>query len=133
MSSLKEFELAPDPGNKKLTRRVKGTDHEMKAVTTSVTVERPLTLFLNSQEIVTMMTISDYPEYLAVGYLVNQNMLLPHDVVVGIDYDDDGKADCYSILSNTLVAEGYMNDFTDQFLLNQWVKLGGVDLFTDKT
>jgi len=89
MSSLKEFELAPDPGNKKLTRRVKGTDHEMKTVTTSVTVERPLTLFLNSREIVTMMTISDYPEYLAVGYLVNQNMLLSDDEVVGIDYDDD--------------------------------------------
>ena len=89
MSSFKEFLLAPDPGNKKLTRRVKGTDHEMKAVTTSVTVERPLTLFLNSREIVTMMTISDYPEYLAVGYLVNQNMLLPDDEVVGIDYDDD--------------------------------------------
>ncbi len=89
MSYLKEFLLAPDPGNKKLTRRVKGTDHEMKTVTTSVTVERPLTLFLNSREIVTMMTISDYPEYLAVGYLVNQNMLLPDDEVVGIDYDDD--------------------------------------------
>ena len=89
MSSLKEFELAPDPDNQKLTRRVEGMDHDMKAVTTSVTVERPLTLFLNSREIVTMMTISDYPEYLAVGYLVNQNMLLPDDEVVGIDYDDD--------------------------------------------
>ena len=53
-------------------------------------------------------------------------------LVYKIKYDDDGEADCYSILSNTLVAEGYMNDFTDQFLLNQWVKLGGVDLFTDK-
>ena len=38
-------------------------------------VERPLTLFLNGQEIVTMMTIGDYPDYLAVGYLLNQNML----------------------------------------------------------
>ena len=58
-------------------------------MTTSVTVERPLTLFLNSREIVTMMTISDYPEYLAVGYLVNQNMILPEDDVVDIEYDDD--------------------------------------------
>ena len=89
MSSEKEFELAPDPGNQNLTKRVEGVDHDGTTVTTSVTVERPLTLFLNSREIVTMMTISDYPEYLAVGYLVNQNMLLPGDEVVAIEYDDD--------------------------------------------
>ena len=42
-------------------------------------VERPLTLFLNGQEIVTMMTIGDHPDYLAVGYLLNQNMLRADD------------------------------------------------------
>ena len=41
------------------------------------------------QEIVTMMTIGDYPDYLAVGYLANQNMLLPDDEITGIDHDDD--------------------------------------------
>ena len=46
-------------------------------------VERALTLYLNAQEIVTMMTINDYPEYLALGYLLNQNMLRPDDVVTG--------------------------------------------------
>ena len=35
------------------------------------------------------MTICDYPEYLAVGYLVNQNMLRPDDVVTEIEYDED--------------------------------------------
>ena len=89
MDAEEELEVAPDPGNQKLTRRIEGIDHERAAVTTSVTVERPLTLFLNSREIVTMMTISDYPEYLAVGYLVNQNMILPEDDVVDIEYDDD--------------------------------------------
>jgi FdhD protein len=52
-------------------------------------VERPLTLFLNGQEIVTMMTIGDYPEYLAVGYLINQNMLRPDDAITGIDVDSE--------------------------------------------
>jgi FdhD protein len=52
-------------------------------------VERALTIFLNSQEIVTAMTISDYPEYLALGYLLNQNMLAPTDVVTGVDYDEE--------------------------------------------
>jgi len=84
-----EFLIAPDPKDARLTERVSGTDHDGNPITTSVTVERPLTLFLNGREIVTMMTIGDYPEYLAVGYLVNQNMLSPGDEITGIDYDDD--------------------------------------------
>jgi len=52
-------------------------------------MERPLTLFLNGREIVTMMTIGDHPDYLAVGYLLNQNMLRPEDRIVSIDYDDE--------------------------------------------
>jgi len=36
-----------------------------------------------------MMTIGDYPELLAVGYLLNQNMLRQDDEITGIDYDDD--------------------------------------------
>ena len=35
------------------------------------------------------MTIGDYPDYLAIGYLLNQNMLQPDDVVTGVDYDED--------------------------------------------
>src|ERR1700687_2560680 len=50
---------------------------------------RAMTIFLNSQEIVTAMTIADHPEYLAVGYLLNQNMLKPDDVVTGVDYDEE--------------------------------------------
>ena len=51
--------------------------------------ERPLTLFLNGREIVTMMTIGDRPELLAVGYLLNQNMLKADDEITGVDYDED--------------------------------------------
>jgi len=54
-----------------------------------VTVERALTIFLNGQEIVTAMTIGDYPDYLAIGFLLNQNMLKADDVVTGVDYDED--------------------------------------------
>jgi len=86
---MDEFHLRPDPANPRLTERVTGVDHEGKPVETAVVVERPLTLFLNGQEIVTVMTISDYPDYLAVGYLLNQNMLRPDDKITGIDYDDD--------------------------------------------
>ncbi len=86
---MKEFEVRPDPDDPRLSERVSGVDHAGKPVDVSVVVERPLTLFLNGQEIVTMMTIGDYPDYLAVGYLLNQNMLRPDDAIVGIDHDDE--------------------------------------------
>jgi len=86
---LAEFELRPDPADPRLTERVRGVDQDGVAIETAVVVERPLTLYLNSQEIVTMMTIADYPEYLAVGYLLNQNMLRHDDKITAIDYEDD--------------------------------------------
>ena len=89
MNQTSEALIAPDPMDPRLTERVEGIDHEGNPITTSVTVERPLTLFLNSREIVTMMTICDYPEYLAVGYLVNQNMLSHDDEVTGVEYEED--------------------------------------------
>ncbi len=81
--------IRPDPADPRLTERVRGIDQTGKPVETAVTVERALTIFLNSQEIVTAMTINDYPEYLALGYLLNQHMLLPDDTVTGVDYDED--------------------------------------------
>jgi len=81
--------IRPDPLDPRLTERVKGVDQTGAPIETSVTVERALTIFLNAQEIVTAMTINDYPEYLALGYLLNQNMLLPDDVVTGVDYDEE--------------------------------------------
>ncbi len=81
--------LQPDPLNPALTEAVQGIDQDGQPVETRVPVERPLTLFLNGQEIVTMMTIGDYPDYLALGYLINQRMLLPEDEVTGIDFDPE--------------------------------------------
>ena len=86
---MQEFAVRPDPDDPRLTRRVAGIDQDGKPIETSVVTERPLTLFLNGREIVTMMTIGDHPDYLAVGYLLNQNMLRPEDRIIGIDYDDE--------------------------------------------
>jgi FdhD protein len=86
---LRDYLIAPEPGAPRLTRRVVGTDHTGAETEISVVEERPLTIFLNSQEIVTAMTIGDYPEYLAVGFLRNQGMLRDDDVVTKVEYDDD--------------------------------------------
>jgi len=81
--------VRPDPGDPRLTERVGGIDQTGQRIETAVTVERALTIFLNGQEIVTAMTIGDYPDYLALGYLLNQNMLRTDDIVTAVDYDDD--------------------------------------------
>ena len=84
-----DYLVRPDPMDPRLTERVEGVDQTGERISTRVTVERALTIFLNAQEIVTAMTINDYPEYLALGYLLNQRMLLPDDAVTGIDYDEE--------------------------------------------
>jgi FdhD protein len=86
---MTEYLVKPDPSDLRLTERVTGRDHTGAMVEASVTVERPLTLYLNSREVVTMMTIGDYPEYLAVGYLLNQNMLPDDNPVTGIEFVPD--------------------------------------------
>jgi FdhD protein len=87
ISGVTDYVLRPDPDDPRLTRCLTGIDQDGQPVETRVVVERPLTLFLNGQEIVTMMTIGDFPEYLAVGYLLNQNMLSSGDEITGIDFD----------------------------------------------
>jgi FdhD protein len=88
-AAMAEFVVRPDPADPRLTEPVEGVDQDGAAISTRVVVERPLTLFLNGQEIVTMMTIGDFPGYLAVGYLLNQNMLRADDTIEGIDHDDE--------------------------------------------
>ena len=106
MTTADEFLIAPDPADPKLTERVEGVAQDGSPIVTSVTVERPLTLFLNSREIVTMMTICDYPDYLAIGYLMNQNMLRPDDKIVGVEYDEE--------IETVVVRTAHETDFEDK-------------------
>src|SRR5580693_1260690 len=103
---MEEFTVRPQPDDPRLTRTVAGINHEGQQVETAVVMERPLTLFLNGREIVTMMTIGDHPDYLAVGYLLNQNMLRADDRVTGIDYDDE--------LETVVVRTDRETDFEDK-------------------
>ncbi len=81
--------VLPDPEDASLTQEVTGVDQEGRRVSARIVHERPLTIFLNGREIVTVMTIGDHPEELALGYLLNQNMLRPDDVVTAVEYDAD--------------------------------------------
>ena len=105
---MQEFIVAPSPDDPRLTRTVAGVNHEGRQIDTTVVMERPLTLFLNGREIVTMMTIGDHPDYLAVGYLLNQNMLRANDRITGIDYDEE--------LETVVVRTDRETDFEDKLI-----------------
>ncbi|MDG1240817.1 MAG: formate dehydrogenase accessory sulfurtransferase FdhD [Planktomarina sp.] len=87
MIQAKPCLIAPNPQEKGLTRQVVGLDHLGAEISLNVVEERPLTIWLNGQEIVTAMTIGDYPEYLAQGFLSNQGMLAKEEIVESIDFD----------------------------------------------
>lgn len=86
---MREFEILPDPDDPRLSETVSGLDQDGKPIEATVVTERPLTLFLNSREIVTMMTIGDHADLLAVGYLLNQHMLKDDDEITAIEYEED--------------------------------------------
>ena len=86
-TKIRDYIISPNLSDEDLTQEVAGVDQLGNRTDVSVIEERPLTIFLNNQEIVTAMTIGDYPEYLALGFLRNQKMLSNKDKVKAIDFD----------------------------------------------
>ncbi|WP_299907282.1 formate dehydrogenase accessory sulfurtransferase FdhD [uncultured Paracoccus sp.] len=89
---LPPLPILPYPEAESLTRAVTGLDQFGQPVELRVVEERPLTIWLNGREIVTAMTIGDHPDYLALGFLRNQGMLKPGEVVTGVDFDTEAEA-----------------------------------------
>ncbi|MDB9771290.1 formate dehydrogenase accessory sulfurtransferase FdhD [Alphaproteobacteria bacterium] len=89
MNDKKEFFISPDLENDKLTEKIDCINEIGEHIQLPVVKEVPLTIYLNKQEIVTAMTLGDMPDLLAVGYLLNQNMLKKDDVISEINYDKD--------------------------------------------
>ena len=85
----KNASVVPKPDNSNLVKVVEGRNEHNQPVNVPVVTESPLTIFLNKQEIVTTMSLGDWPDYLAVGFLKNQNMLNDNDIITGIDVDYD--------------------------------------------
>ena len=86
-TKIRDYIISPNLSGEDLTQEVVGVDQLGNRTDVSVIEERPLTIFLNNQEIVTAMTIGDYPEYLALGFLRNQKMLSNKDKIDAIDFD----------------------------------------------
>ena len=89
MEKNKEFYISPNLENDDLTESIECLNESGENIKLPVVKEIPLTIYLNKQEIVTAMTLGDMPDLLAVGYLLNQNMLKRDDIISEIDYDED--------------------------------------------
>ena len=82
----------------------------------AVTGERPLTIYLDKREIVTLMTLGSAPEWLTLGYLRNQGLVgdLADIVSVQVDWDVEAVAvttrrnpkDLDKLMSRRLVTSG---------------------------
>ena len=81
--------IGPNIEDKSLVSSVTGKDHLGQINEINVIEERPLSIYLNSQEIVTAMTIGDHPKYLALGFLKNQKLIKEDEKITGIDFDDE--------------------------------------------
>ena len=115
MSRKKKYLISSNINDSKLTQKISGLDQDNNKIHTKVIKETSLTIFLNNQEIVTLMCIPDHPVYLAVGYLLNQNMIKTKEKIKSIDFDDsinvvvvrtNSKTDYEKILKKKITTSG---------------------------
>ncbi|MDM0044826.1 formate dehydrogenase accessory sulfurtransferase FdhD [Variovorax dokdonensis] len=70
-----------------LLRRIEIVDQHGERRDIDIPSERPLTVFLDKRELVTLMTLGASPELLVLGYLLNQNLIARVGEVESIDVD----------------------------------------------
>jgi len=80
--------------SKPLTFEVEAINERGEAVPTPIAGEHPLTLYVDKREIVTLMTLGQAPEALAIGYLRNQRLVRSIDdlAAVQVDWETDSVA-----------------------------------------
>jgi FdhD protein len=70
-----------------LTFEVEAINERGEMVPTAIAGENPLTLYVDKREIVTLMTLGQAPEALAVGYLRNQRLLQSIEEIAAVQVD----------------------------------------------
>jgi FdhD protein len=73
--------------SKPLTFEVEAINERGEAVPTPIAGEHPLTLYVDKREIVTLMTLGQAPEALAIGYLRNQRLVRSIDDIAAVQVD----------------------------------------------
>ena len=71
----------------RLTHDVEALDERGRRSTLSIPAERPLTVYVDKRELVTLMTLGGAPEALTLGYLRNQRLVRSIEEVVSVQVD----------------------------------------------
>jgi len=86
----------PDLSNaaRPATITIDAVNEHGETVPTAIAGEHPLTLYIDKREIVTLMTLGQAPEALAIGYLRNQRLVPSIDEIaaVQVDWETDAVA-----------------------------------------
>ncbi len=77
-----------------LTFQVEAVNERGEALPTPIAGEHPLTLYVDKHEVVTLMTLGQAPEALAIGYLRNQRLVnsIEDIAAVQVDWETDAVA-----------------------------------------
>src|SRR3954462_6008725 len=77
-----------------LTFEVDALNERGEVLPTAIAGEHPLTLYVDKREIVTLMTLGQAPEALAIGYLRNQRLVksISQIAEVQVDWETDAVA-----------------------------------------
>ena len=86
-----------------LTHPVTAMDEHGRRETLHIPAERPLTVYLDRRELVTLMTLGAAPEALTLGYLRNQRLVRALDDIVSVQVD--WSVDAVAVVTRAGVAD----------------------------
>lgn len=86
---MNEYRYRPElsHASASLTHEVEAIDERGRRSVLHIPAERPLTVYVDKRELVTLMTLGGAPEALTLGYLRNQRLVRSLDEVVSIQVD----------------------------------------------
>jgi FdhD protein len=87
-----------------VTTTVEAINERGEIVPTAIAGEHPLTVYLDKRELVTLMTLGDAPEHLALGWLRNQRIIGSIDAIAAVQVD--WETDSVAITSRSLRERG---------------------------
>ena len=89
-----------------LTRPITARDEKQRAAPLQIPAERPLTVYLDGRELITLMTLGAAPEALVLGYLRNQRLLALEDIdAVEVRWDETGESGTAAVTTHGGVAD----------------------------
>lgn len=90
------------------TKAVTAVDEYQNVLEMHIADERPLTIYLDRHEIVTLMTLGNFPELLTLGYIKNQGLISKLTEIKSVHVDWDVNAAAISTFSENLSWKEYI-------------------------